>query len=453
MTETSQQTELSKRAGETKATAGRILTLQPDAYVRHELGTLLMENGFAVDAARDVRGALEAAAFNAPDVILCEVSGMERDAAALLGALHRMRPEAALIVYSQRTERRVGEERRLGCAFEYLDRAAAPHEIVGAALKGVAYCRERSAALAEMYDQPARMQSKLEWLLWKEKSKSRDRIAAERTLINNIKHSLSQGLGVGGLATLIDLLALASRSEGDRVSVCSKMFQQLLDSGEAVREWFDSLETITGAFARECEARPMTSDEAQACVRNAIAQTERLRRIKGQTVTEELLPAARLRGEPAALELCMRELLTNAYKYSPAGSVVNVAGYRSSNGVSIIVLNDLEVAADGSAGVPAELENAVFEPFFRMKNTYDERFRGEELGMGIGLTIVQNTMNQFGGAAFLYEVNDHSASGSPRRRVAAELVLQPALQPAPPRSAGDARLSRSSPPVRSSRIA
>lgn len=449
MTEASVQSQSQIDAGGTRPPAGRALTLQPDAYVRHELGLLLRENGFAVDEARDVRSALEAAAFNAPEVILCEISGMERDAASLLTALHRVRPEAALIVYSRQLERRTGPDRRLGHAFEYLDRTAAPHEIVSAALKGVAFCRERSATLAEMYDQPARMQSKLEWLLWKEKSKSRDRIAAERTLINNIKHSLSQGLGVGGLATLIDLMALASRSEGERVSVCSKMFQQLLDSGEAVREWFDSLETITGAFTRECEVRPMSAEEAQTCIRNAIAQTERLRQIKGQTVNEDLLPAALLRGEPAALELCLRELLTNAYKYSPAGSVVNVTGYRSSNGVSIIVLNDLELAADGAAGVPSELENAVFEPFFRMKNTYDERYRGEELGMGIGLTIVQNTLNQFGGAAFLYEVNDHSSSGNPRRRVAAEL----ALQPAPPRSVQETSAITARAPVRPSRIA
>lgn len=431
MTEASLQSELIGGAGAVKPQAGRVLTLQPDVYVREEIGQLLRENGFAVDEARDVRGALEAAAFNAPEVILCEIAGMERDAAALLTALHRVRPEAALIVYSRQLERRTGPDRRLGHAFEYLDRTAEPHEIVGAALKGVAYCRERSAVLAEMYDQPARMQSKLEWLLWKEKSKSRDRIAAERTLINNIKHSLSQGLGVGGLTTLIDLLAMAARREGDRVSVCARMFQQLLDSSEAVREWFDSLETITAAFTRECETRPMSTEDAEICIHNAVVETERLRRIKGQTVNVDSLPPALLCGEPAALELCLRELLTNAYKYSPAGSVVNVTGYRSSNGVSIIVLNDLELAADGATGVPSDLENAVFEPFFRMKNTYDERYRGEELGMGIGLTIVQNTMNQFGGAAFLYEVNDHASGGNPRRRVVAELALQPALRPAP----------------------
>jgi signal transduction histidine kinase len=103
---------------------------------------------------------------------------------------------------------------------------------------------------------------------------------------------------------------------------------------------------------------------------------------------------------------------------------VHVAGYASKSGVSVVVLNDIESQADQLSGVPDALQNAVFEPFFRLRNVMDERFRQEELGMGMGLTIVQSTVQHFGGTAYVYEVLDHVSGATPRRRVAAELNLR-----------------------------
>ncbi len=137
----------------------------------------------------------------------------------------------------------------------------------------------------------------------------------------------------------------------------------------------------------------------------------------------EEIPDVCVSGHREGLALCMRELLTNAFKYSPPKSAVHVTTYRSGNALSIVVLNDVEFSRGRNSGVPREMENTVFEPFFRIHNTYDERFRAEELGMGIGLTIVQNILNQLGGGIYVYEINDHASGSSPARRVAAELIL------------------------------
>jgi len=97
--------------------------------------------------------------------------------------------------------------------------------------------------------------------------------------------------------------------------------------------------------------------------------------------------------------------------------------FRSGNSLSIVIINDVLEMQGGITGIPKELENMVFEPFYRLNNTYDERFHDEELGMGIGLTVLQNAINQCGGNIYLYEVVDHALSSTQRKRIVGEVIL------------------------------
>jgi signal transduction histidine kinase len=268
------------------------------------------------------------------------------------------------------------------------------------------------------------MRNKLEWLIWKEKSKNSERISAEKTLINNIKHSIAQGLGIGGITTLIDLISMAAKQDGDHVDMPHHMFHQLVQTGDVIREWFDSLESITKAFGACYDSKPLESEGLCRIVKSSLEEVEKLRKIKNQNIFCETPPSVAVLAEEKGLALCVRELLTNAFKYSPEGSNIHITSYRTGNSVSLVVLNDVEFSTGRNTGVPREMENAVFEPFFRIHNTYDERFRSEELGMGIGLTVVQNAVNQFGGSVYVYEITDHASGLVPRRRVAAELILR-----------------------------
>jgi PAS domain S-box-containing protein len=89
--------------------------------------------------------------------------------------------------------------------------------------------------------------------------------------------------------------------------------------------------------------------------------------------------------DPVHVERIVENLLLNAAKHTPAGTPVRVAVYRDADGVTLEV-------ADSGPGVPAELREAVFEPF-------RQGTRGQ--GLGIGLSLVARFAALHGGRAWV----------------------------------------------------
>lgn len=81
----------------------------------------------------------------------------------------------------------------------------------------------------------------------------------------------------------------------------------------------------------------------------------------------------------------MRNVISNAIKYSPDTSVVTVHQATSKNSISITV-------EDSGIGIPKEDLDKIGERFFRAKNT------GDVSGTGLGLAIVQKILNTYGGS-------------------------------------------------------
>jgi len=402
----------------------QVLLLQPDPARLSFLTGLLEENGLAVRGVTEVSRALEVLAFEKPALVITEIAFPSVAGQEVLEAIRHQNPDPLIIIYTALPERRVGADRRLGDVFEFIPDTGSTVEILAHVRRALAFYAEKSSTVALEHDNQERLRNKLEWLIWKEKIKLADRISAEKTLINNIKHSLSQGMGLGGMTTMIDLLAMAAKREGNEVRLPADRFDQLVAGSESARNWFDSLESVINVFGTRFAATTQDSEFLQHTLEESLGRIEPFRSIKEQEIRIGRICHLPVLADPKAFGICVRELLTNAFKYSPPGSQVDVTTYRSSNKVSLVFVNDVLETEGRECGIPHSMENVVFEPFFRLDNTYDERFRAEELGMGIGLTVVQNAMTQCGGTAYLYEVLDHTSDAIPRRRVAGELILE-----------------------------
>lgn len=95
--------------------------------------------------------------------------------------------------------------------------------------------------------------------------------------------------------------------------------------------------------------------------------------------------------EPRWLKRAVRNLLENARKYGGENVTVSVAAGQA--GGAVIVVED-----DGD-GVPEELRELVFEPFFRPPGLRE----GRDNGVGLGLAIVRQICRRHGGSVVCLE--------------------------------------------------
>lgn len=118
------------------------------------------------------------------------------------------------------------------------------------------------------------------------------------------------------------------------------------------------------------------------------------RHISLQTTGESCL----LYGDRELLHRAIFNLVENAVKYSPEGSAVTVRAQRSAQRLCISV-------EDQGPGIPEELRERIFEPFFRVD---DARTR-QQGGTGLGLALVHAIAQFHGGTVSVLE---NSPSGS-----------------------------------------
>lgn len=84
-------------------------------------------------------------------------------------------------------------------------------------------------------------------------------------------------------------------------------------------------------------------------------------------------------GDQQGLVLAIRAFIENAFKYSPDHTPVHIRAYSAGDEVAVAV-------TDQGIGIPAEVQERIFEPFFRV-----EREGTAHLfpGLGVGLTIAK----------------------------------------------------------------
>lgn len=107
----------------------------------------------------------------------------------------------------------------------------------------------------------------------------------------------------------------------------------------------------------------------------------------GQDVTLSGHTGAFVMAQPNAMRRCLTNLIDNATKY---GGYARVAASRDKNRVIVQV-------RDGGPGIPEDMLEAVFDPFFRLEGSRSR----DTGGTGIGVTIARNIAEKHGGTLYL----------------------------------------------------
>ena len=148
----------------------------------------------------------------------------------------------------------------------------------------------------------------------------------------------------------------------------SKMVKTLLDMSE--------LQTV----ARDDEIA------MDALVEEVLADLEPLAQEKAIHLTAQC-EAVTMTGSDILLYRLVYNLVENAIKYNTPGGTVTVGAARQDKHIRLTV-------ADTGTGIPEELKERVFEPFFRL-----DKSRSRALGgVGLGLALVREIVSVHGGS-------------------------------------------------------
>lgn len=130
-----------------------------------------------------------------------------------------------------------------------------------------------------------------------------------------------------------------------------------------------------------------------------------------------------LQGDAVRLEQILLNLVSNAIKFSPKGSIVLSARPRPGSGTGVRLLFEVR---DQGIGVPAEKIPMLFSPFSQADSGISRRFGGSGLGLSICKRLVELMGGVIGvestegsGSTFWFELPFELVNGAPPAREAA----------------------------------
>lgn len=206
------------------------------------------------------------------------------------------------------------------------------------------------------------------------------RAADLERLLHDLAHELRTPLGIldgtlemvasdyGNLSTReLDRLLASARAAAARMRV---LLENLLSAG-AIQ---------AGGFRPTLQAADLGE-----LVRAATATVTPTVAARGQRLEQDLACSATVRADPFWISLALTNLVTNASKYSPAGSTIRVRAQPRGDVVVVSV-------ADQGPGIPIEDQPGVFDRYYRSAKT------GGHPGIGLGLAIVKGIVEAHGGS-------------------------------------------------------
>ena len=186
--------------------------------------------------------------------------------------------------------------------------------------------------------------------------------------------AISGALGLlsgGALGAMPEAMRPMLQIAGDNSEKLTRLINDLLD--------IDKLVAGKMQFElQECALRELL----EQCVRHNQPYADKF----GARIELAPGPEAVLALDPMRFHQIMANLLSNAAKFSPAGSVVSVRTSIQNNCFRISV-------ADQGPGIPESFRDRIFEKFSQA-DAVDARQRG---GTGLGLAIVKELTNRMGG--------------------------------------------------------
>jgi signal transduction histidine kinase len=375
--------------GTVRSRGDRILVIDDDPDIRSSLEDILRDSGYVTTAAADGKAALESLRRAAgADLILLDLMMPVMDGWRFRleqrkdAALRRI-PVIALSASSSAQAAAVDADAYLAKPFAIETLLGTIQEVLG---------RARAARL-----------------------EAADRLAALGTLAAGIAHEINNPLTylMANLQVLGEMMATtpAPATEGRRAGEIRDLLADAMEGAERIRRIVSQVQTASASQHPE-EHRPV---DLRATLEAALRLVGNELRHRAHVLID-LEGAPYVLGDSARLEQVFIHLLTNAAhalgEMAPHGQEVRLKLRAGADRAAVEI-------ADTGPGIPPEIRNRIFQPFFTTKPV--------GTGAGLGLAICRGIVEALGG-----EISAESEMGRGSLfRVSLPTVPAPAATEAP----------------------
>lgn len=216
--------------------------------------------------------------------------------------------------------------------------------------------------------------------------------SVRRDFVANISHELKTPIGA------ITLLTEALSDAADDPVQVRRFASRLSDEAARLARMTQDIIELSRLQATNA----MTSSEevsAMSVVNQAVDQNRVLAENRSVELAVRGDGDVVILGNPALLVTAVNNLISNAIRYSPAGSRVGI-GVRAVEGVAEITVTDQ------GEGIPEADLDRVFERFFRV----DQARSRHTGGTGLGLAIVKHAVQNHGGDVRVWSKPGHGST-------------------------------------------
>lgn len=162
---------------------------------------------------------------------------------------------------------------------------------------------------------------------------------------------------------------------------CRPFLDQIVNSGKKMGELIEGLLRLSRSSRGDLEGDWVDMTALAQLVRADLERSEPERRVEW-----DIAPGLRAWGDPRLLDVVMRNLLGNAWKYTAATPGPRIRVYSENTGEQVKFC-----IADNGAGFDMKRAGKLFQPFQRLHR------ESEFPGIGVGLATVERVVKRHGG--------------------------------------------------------
>lgn len=233
------------------------------------------------------------------------------------------------------------------------------------------------------------------------------------SLFYHLKTGLNQGKGPAVLVGLVQVIEQLPREDDGSVKLDREFLTLLDENARATEHFLGMVEQVSETLSSQPKYEPCSVRDVGELLGQSVDHIQEKAAIRGHMIVND----ADLNDRPGSIELdrrliasCFEEALLNALRFSPPESFVSVivqtiASTSSAPACMKISFLNTAMAYEGMTGIPESAERQVFEPFFRVHKTVDERYG--TLDQGLGLFYMRSILRRMGGECRLNNVRGH----------------------------------------------